>query len=272
MVAAFRDNERNPQLPFQEWPRKPSPFLHPQTAPGSLVSQSSSQAIRQPLSQKTRQQQRSVHLPSSHRSSHTPSHPFDQRGALGQRRSPQQANPFLPPPPSPVVHTRLQSLPQSQPLHPYLQKPFPSSISLQTQQNASTQPSSKAVLPLAARSRQPHWLKRLIRTQQGTCVMTVTLVAIALGLYGQSVYHQRQWGQYYRTLEHLQMMEQQGATANELMKHTLVEQAEQPNSLMQVPLPGAAVTLQKAPPRTLKSIESLTPPTITLGGDTPTGY
>ena len=145
--------------------------------------------------------------------------------------------------------------------------------------NAWTAPSSalapshptQTVVPFVKPSSQPQRLQRLAIAQRGVCLMTVTLVGLALGLYGQSVYQQRQWGQAYERLEDLKKIEQQGMTFNEVMKNNLAEQAEQPGSSMQPRVPGATIPVEKMVPRDLNLIAPSTPALdLELGG--PIGY
>ena len=115
------------------------------------------------------------------------------------------------------------------------------------------------------------FLRGLAIAQRGVCAVTLTLVATALGLYGQSVYQQRQWGQAYNRLENLKKAEQQGMTLNEIMKNRLAEQAEHPSSAMQPRVPGATVPIEKMSPRPLRELEPSTP-MVDLRLDGPLGY
>ena len=247
MVAAFSDDPRHPQLPFQAWtqhPKQGSSF-HSFDYADPVVQTPSSQInprIRPSLS----------------------------RGAIAP---PNQA--------SPSPRSRQAHLPQT----PYRYRPdahaaLPA-IAAPSRAIQSSAAPSMAIRP--ARTRKsvksmpksvPYapWVQWLMVGQKGICLLTLTLVGCALALYGQSVYQHRQWGQSYAQLERLQKLEQQGIAASEIMKQSLAEEAERPTSQMTSQMPDKAISLETAPARSFDDADMPTQSVLDLNVDGPMGY
>lgn len=96
---------------------------------------------------------------------------------------------------------------------------------------------------------QPSWLLFLLRLQQGSAIITLTLVAGVLIVYGWTVYIQQRWGQGYEKLETLKKQERQLISANEVLKNQMAEQAENPTAGLLLPDPSNAIFLTPAPQR-----------------------
>lgn len=96
---------------------------------------------------------------------------------------------------------------------------------------------------------KPLWLKLLLRLQQGSSLVTLSLILGVLATYGWTVYLQQQWGEAYESLETLKKQERQLVSANELLKNEMAEQAEKPTTGLLLPDPSNAIFLTPAPQR-----------------------
>lgn len=127
-------------------------------------------------------------------------------------------------------------------------------------------------MTVGSRQTSPKGLRWLMLGQKGLCLVTLSLVGVALSLYGQSVYQHRQWGMTYSQLEQLQKLEQQGMAASEIMKHSLAEEAEHPDSGMSSLMPSAAIPIEAVPPRAWDEAPDLSEALLDVDLDGPMGY
>jgi hypothetical protein len=109
-------------------------------------------------------------------------------------------------------------------------------------------PTRVEVLPPPRRER-PGWLNSLSRLHHLSSVVTGLLVGTTLTFYGMTVYSESRWTQEYPQLERLRHQEQQLRTAKEVLKHTIVESAEDPDAGLAVPQPDDIIYVRPAPPR-----------------------
>jgi hypothetical protein len=89
----------------------------------------------------------------------------------------------------------------------------------------------------------------LLRTQQGSSIITILLGISVLAAYGWTVYLQQIWGHEYEQLETLKRQERQLVSANELLKNQMAAQAEKPTAGLLLPDPSNAIFLTPAPQR-----------------------
>lgn len=106
---------------------------------------------------------------------------------------------------------------------------------------------------------KPIWLQLLLRTQQGSSIITILLGISALATYGWTVYLQQRWGNEYEKLETLKKQERQLVSANELLKNQMAEQAEKPTAGLLLPDPSNAIFLTPAPQRPEVKSKSIVP-------------
>lgn len=116
----------------------------------------------------------------------------------------------------------------------------PPTVSRPTQLNANTSDQ----LPTA--------LQVLLRFQQTTTVLTLTVVGAALGFYGWTVYTPLRWNDAYQQLQVLQQQERQITVNTEAIKHQLAQEASQPNSGLVNPSPHHNIFLPE------KNVEYIT--------------
>ena len=254
MVAAFGNDPRDPQLPFQAWAQQPkqsasSPsfdYAEPQEQPSSV-----------PIHPRIR--------------------PNLSRGAMVPHSAaqPQRSYRLTSTQSSTLLHSSVSALPQ----HRATQGVVAQGVASQdfAARSMAIQPvrSRKAVVhkPKASpKASYAPWVRWLMVGQKGICCLTLTLVGCALTLYGQSVYQHRQWGQSYAQLERLQKLEQQGMAASEIMKQSLAEEAERPASRMTSQLPNHSVSIETAPARSLNDAVLPTDSVLELDLDGPMGY
>ncbi len=76
----------------------------------------------------------------------------------------------------------------------------------------------------------PLWLQALIILGHGSSFLCYSTVAVALAIYGMTVYAPRQWTSKYQELQELQRRERQITMAEELLKETVVESAKEKSS------------------------------------------
>ncbi|NEP15794.1 MAG: hypothetical protein F6J97_02700 [Leptolyngbya sp. SIO4C1] len=105
-----------------------------------------------------------------------------------------------------------------------------------------------AVTELPKKPKLSAGLKLLVGLQQGSTVLTGGLVAGALLVYSWTVYVDKMVGRTYQSLETLRTEAQQMTAANEMLKHSLVEQAATALQF-QVPQPNRAIFLSPEPNR-----------------------
>ncbi len=117
----------------------------------------------------------------------------------------------------------------------------PPTVSRPTQLNANTI------------NQLPTALQVLLRFQQTTTVLTLTVVGAALGFYGWTVYTPLRWNDAYQQLKALQQQERQITVNTEAIKHQLAQEANQPNSGLVNPNPHHNIFL---PEKTIESVAS----------------
>ncbi|MBE9006291.1 hypothetical protein IQ259_14805 [Fortiea sp. LEGE XX443] len=105
----------------------------------------------------------------------------------------------------------------------------------------------------------PHWLLRLYTVHRYSSIVTFLLVAMALVVYGWTVYSQEMWNQDFRRLQNLQRNERQLTTTNAMLKNKMAEEAEQPSAGLVSPAPDKTIFLPSAS----------NPPSSTPSGTTP---
>ncbi|MCC5636074.1 hypothetical protein LC593_09430 [Nostoc sp. CHAB 5844] len=93
----------------------------------------------------------------------------------------------------------------------------------------------------------PNWLLQLYTVHRYSSVVTFLLVAVALVVYGGTVYSQELWSQEFRRLQNLQRNERQLTTTNAMLKNKMAEEAEQPSAGLVSPTPDKTIFLPSAP-------------------------
>ncbi|ALF52515.1 hypothetical protein ACX27_06115 [Nostoc piscinale CENA21] len=93
----------------------------------------------------------------------------------------------------------------------------------------------------------PNWLLRLYTVHRYSSVVTFLLVAVALVVYGWTVYSQERWNQEFRRLQNLQRNERQLTTTNAMLKNKMAEEAEKPSAGLVSPTPDKTIFLPSAP-------------------------
>lgn len=116
------------------------------------------------------------------------------------------------------------------------------------QRSASLPPRAVSVLSPAARL--PLGLKLLVGMQQGSTIVTGGLVTAALVIYSWTVYLDKAIARSVDRLEALQVSTQQVTTANEILKHSMAQQAEKSATGLEPLEPNRAVFVTPAPART----------------------
>ncbi len=145
-----------------------------------------------------------------------------------------------------------------------------SSASNHEQVTESVAHPSEAVVHSFAR-RQPLWVTVLLRLQQGSSLVTLSLIVGAMVVYGWTVYIQQRWGQEYERLETLKKQERQLISANEVLKNQMAEQAESPTAGLLLPNPNNAIFLAPAPQRPAVKPKPPVPPSDS-SPNRPLGY
>ena len=112
---------------------------------------------------------------------------------------------------------------------------------------APTAPAEVKQLP--KKPRLPLGFKLLVGVQQGSTVLTGSLVATALVIYSWTVYLDKSVARAFEHLETLKVATQQVTTANETLKHSMAEQAESPDAGFKHLEPKRAIFLSPAPAR-----------------------
>ncbi|AMW26972.1 MULTISPECIES: hypothetical protein [Arthrospira] len=102
---------------------------------------------------------------------------------------------------------------------------------------------------LPRRQELPLWLKGLITVKQISSVAACVLMGGAMTFYGLKVYGESRWTGEYPRLEHLRQQEQQLRLAKEILKHTIVESAQDPDAGLEIPTPDNIIYVQPAEPR-----------------------
>ncbi|MBS0017825.1 MAG: hypothetical protein KFF72_16010 [Arthrospira sp. SH-MAG29] len=102
---------------------------------------------------------------------------------------------------------------------------------------------------LPRRQELPLWLKGLNTVKQISSVAACVLMGGAMTFYGLKVYGESRWTGEYPRLEHLRQQEQQLRLAKEILKHTIVESAQDPDAGLEIPTPDNIIYVQPAEPR-----------------------
>ncbi|MBW4633926.1 MAG: hypothetical protein KME30_19090 [Iphinoe sp. HA4291-MV1] len=112
--------------------------------------------------------------------------------------------------------------------------------------NSGTQKASPVPVMPSAES-VPSWLLRLYTLHRHSSVVAFVLVAVALVVYGWTVYSQQLWSQAYRKLQNLQRHERQLMTTNEVLKNKMAQEAERPPAKLVSPSPERMIFWNPAP-------------------------
>lgn len=96
--------------------------------------------------------------------------------------------------------------------------------------NRRIQKNENLSVPSSQSIQYPLWLKSFIFLNHGSSIICYITVAIALVLYGMTVYAPRQWTNKYNQLQHLQKQERQFTFTDEILKDSLAESAQQAGS------------------------------------------
>ncbi|MEO0828033.1 MAG: hypothetical protein AAFW84_22945 [Cyanobacteria bacterium J06635_15] len=118
----------------------------------------------------------------------------------------------------------------------------------QLRSTSSTARHLTPVVPLPGPPPRPLWLKLLLRCQQGTTVITGTLLVSVLALYSSTVSLNGQVNHGVQRLSGLQRDRQQLTTANEVLKHHMAEQAKAPGAGLHTPRPNGMLFLNSSSP------------------------
>jgi len=131
-----------------------------------------------------------------------------------------------------------------------LQQTVPSKISHSRNQSKILQPNSQSdslnvsVVPTA--EALPTWLLRLYTVHRYSSIVTFLLVAVALVVYGWTVYSKEMWSQEFRRLQNLQRNERQLTTTNAMLKNKMAEEAEKTTTGLVAPTPDRTIFLPSA--------------------------
>lgn len=176
--------------------------------------------------------------------------------------------------------------PRSGDLHPrpLSQSAVQSSVTPIRKRRTRTKPSSSGKQPTAQSAengeavvhsfpqRNPLWLTALLKLQQGSFLLTFSLIVGAMVVYGWTVYIQQRWGEEYEQLEALKKQERQLISANEVLKNQMAEQAESPTAGLLLPNPNNAIFLAPAPQRPAVKPSSPPVPPSNSSPNRPLGY
>lgn len=111
-----------------------------------------------------------------------------------------------------------------------------------------SQPSLTTIAPLPKPSPRPLWLKLLLRCQQGSTVVTGTLMLSLLAVYSSTVSLNSQVSQGTQQLADFHRDRQQLTAANEVLKHHMAEQAEAPGAGLNIRHPNSMLFLNSSSP------------------------
>lgn len=92
----------------------------------------------------------------------------------------------------------------------------------------------------------PTWLLRLYKVHRYSSIVTFLLVAVALVVYGWTVYSQEMWSKEFRRLQNLQRNERQLTTTNAMLKNKMAEEAEKITTGLVAPTPDRTIFLPSA--------------------------
>jgi hypothetical protein len=128
-----------------------------------------------------------------------------------------------------------------------LQQTSQPKVSHSKNQSKTLQPQSKSeslnlpVVPTA--EALPTWLLRLYTFHRYSSIVTFFLVAVALVVYGWTVYSQEMWSKDFRRLQNLQRNERQLTTTNAMLKNKMAEEAEKTTTGLVSPTPDRTIFL-----------------------------
>lgn len=128
-----------------------------------------------------------------------------------------------------------------------LQELTPSKVSQSKNQFQKAKSDSLNVPVVPTAEVLPNWLLRLYTVHRYSSVVAFLLVAVALMVYGWTVYSQELWNQDFRRLQNLQRNERQLRTTNAMLKNKMAEDAEQPSAGLVSPTPDKTIFLPSAP-------------------------
>ena len=168
--------------------------------------------------------------------------------------------------PSPVVSPKRQRRSATK----GLQKSGQSKVSSGKNQSPKAQSDYLNVPVVPTAEALPIWLLRLCRVHRYSSIVTFLLVAVALVVYGWTVYSQEQWNQDFRRLQNLQRNERQLTTTNAMLKNKMAEEAERPSAGLVSPTPDKTIFL----PSASDNANSMSTPLSPTQGSTssPLGY
>jgi hypothetical protein len=112
------------------------------------------------------------------------------------------------------------------------------------QSNSQSDSLNLPVVPTA--QALPTWLLRLYTIHRYSSIVTFLVVAVALVVYGWTVYSQEMWSQEFRRLQNLQRNERQLTTTNAMLKNKMAEEAEKPTTGLVSPTPDRTIFLPSA--------------------------
>lgn len=101
----------------------------------------------------------------------------------------------------------------------------------------------------------PSWLQSLFNIQSFSTIFTLTLLAISLGVYSQTIYIQKRWSDQYQSLEKLRRLEQQLNATNEVLKHEIAGTGVHPSSGLMPQNPHDMIFLESTPNSTEKILK-----------------
>lgn len=150
------------------------------------------------------------------------------------------------------------------------------SFAARTPANRGRQPQKHlAVAPQVTRKNQPSvlptqnlrpkplgvpWLRSLVVAQRGSAILGFLLAAGLLSVYTWTVYTQQLWTREYRKLESLQRQERQMTAANEVLKNSLADSAQRPESGLLPTSIGNSIFITPAPQRPFTQVKPVPAP------------
>lgn len=154
--------------------------------------------------------------------------------------------------------------------YPLSSNPSPPTQTRLNRQNRRYQTKANSSPQFCQTVEYPFWLKSLIFLNHGSSLICYISVAIALVLYGMTVYAPKQWTNKYNQLQHLQKQERQFTFTDEVLKDTLAESAEHAGSGFVNPeqskppifLPNSKtqpINLHPIAPPEIKKVEPISP-------------
>jgi len=90
--------------------------------------------------------------------------------------------------------------------------------------------SSSTLVVSQINKNKPFWLKSMMVMENASSLLCYVSVAIALVMYGMTVYAPKQWTEKYHQLQDLQKQERQFSFTDEIIKNQLAESASESGS------------------------------------------